>query len=131
VHGIALVLTYDPVVLEILPHGPSGSGEGPDWYTTGGHIVQPIRQLEPGQFGLEATWLIQFDGDTPLGTLADGDFEFYTLRCRLKSDTDSTRINLHEGYLPTKPGEAYPTLYDHHRLAISFHLRPGTITTPG
>jgi hypothetical protein len=126
VHGVALIVEYDPHALEILPNG-GGSREGPDWGRTQGHLIQPVADLDPGLFGIAATWKIQYSGNTPLGTLADGDIQFYTMRCRVLAASGTIPITFYEGTVNGDPDPEYPSLYDHHRLVVSFHLRTGEV----
>ncbi len=128
VHGVALILEYDPTELEIFPDGvQGGSGSGPDFLPTGGHIIQPVTELPDGRFGVQASWAINYAGNTALGTDADGDIEFYRLRCRLLTDAGAPTITFYQGILNGDPDPVYPTLYDYHRLPMSFHLEPGVV----
>lgn len=127
VHGAAILLEYDPAALEILPIGTSGSRTGLDWTTTQGHVYMPVADLDPGLWGLQATWKIQYSGNTSLGTKADGDIEFFTLRCRALSGSGNVTIGFREGTVNGDPDPVFPTLYDHHRLPMSFRLRPGEV----
>ncbi len=132
VHGVAIIVEYDPQELEILPSGvQGGSREGPDWNRTQGHLFQPVQQLDPGQFGIQATWKIQYSGNTALGTLADGNIQFYTMRCRVRASSGTIPISFYEGIIHGDPDPEFPSLYDHHRLVVSFHLRPGEVEVVG
>jgi len=132
VHGVAIIVEYDPQDLEILPSGVAGgSHEGPDWDRTQGHLTQPVQELDPGQFGIQATWKIQYSGNTALGTLADGNIEFYTLRCRVLAAAGTIPITFYQGIVNGDPDPEFPSLYDHHRLIVSFNLRPGEVQIVG
>ncbi len=127
IHGAAIILEYDPAALEVV-----SSTTGPDWGRTRGYLEMPVADLGPGLYGIQASWEIQYSGSTPLGTKADGNIEFYTLHCRLLPGASGTiPITFYEGTVPGDPDPTYPSLYDHHRLVVSFRLQPGQIEVEG
>lgn len=131
--GASVTLVYDPAALQIVG-GAAGVDPGPFFLNNGGHlfmapVVDPVR----GRILIEASWIIDYDGDEPLGTRADGAGVLCTLRCRWLPEYtgDATGV----GFVLTdtdSDGEPDTRLLDFNRLPIRFDGVEAQITVePG
>ncbi len=124
--GVALTLQYDPAALEIVG-GTSAVTAGPFFVDSGGHLFMPAT-IDPvaGRLALEASWLIDYEGDLALGTAADGEGVLCTVRCRLKAGASVARVDFS---LADQDGDgrADTQLLDYNRLPITFGVRRGVI----
>ncbi len=124
--GLTTIIDYSPSQIEIVSvdEHPLFRGEG------GGRLNGDqffVHNRSPGHLQVEATWLIQYQGlDVPVGTLADGDFSFCVLTCRLKSGVSAAEFTVSERF-DSGSGKLETRLYDFNRLDVGFHTRAGVI----
>jgi len=126
--GAAITIDYDPLALEVVG-GSAGIEPGAFYADNGGHLfMPPAVDAVAGRIVVEASWIVAFDGDTALGTAADGDGTICRIPLRLKS-----------GFLGGSTPLAYVTLdldsdgrpdtrlIDYQRLPIEFVAESGQI----
>jgi hypothetical protein len=119
--GAAVTLAYDPAALQIVG-GASGVDPGPFFLDNGGHLfMAPVVDTVRGRILIEASWIIDYDGDEPLGTRADGAGALCTLRCRWRSEYTGEATGIAFVLTDTdSDGEDDTRLLDFNRLPVRF-----------
>ncbi len=127
--GASVTLVFDPAALQIVG-GAAGVDPGPFFLDNGGHLfMAPVIDPVAGRILIEASWIIDYEGNEPLGTRADGDGVLCTLRCRWRSDYTGAATGI--GFVLTdtdSDGEPDTRLLDFNRLPIRFDNVEAQIT---
>lgn len=129
--GAEVTIGYDPQAVELID-GSSGVSPGPFFHDRGGHLFMPAR-VDPyaGRIGLEASWLITYQGDEARGTQADGAGTLCTLHFRWRTAFAGGTTQV--GFITADEegdGEADTRLLDYNRLPIRFDSLPGEVRRP-
>ncbi len=126
--GIELVIDFDQSALEIVGD-EAGVQEGPFLLLTPvpGQDGEFMVEVDPGRIKVSATWWIEYDASQqPVGTLADGDGDLLTIRCKLREGSSRCDLTLID-YDANQDGKMDTRLYDYRGLAVGFHTRPGVV----
>jgi len=130
--GAAVTIAFDPAAIEIVG-GAAGVAPGAFFYDQGGHLfMPPVLQPAAGRLRIEASWLIEYQGNEPRGTRADGAGTLCTLRCRWRAGYAGSGTTV--GFVlidADSDGQADTRLLDFHRLPIRFESRVAEISRLG
>ncbi len=125
-HGIAMLIRFDPLLADLAD--TSAIEPGP-FLEPGGstHTQFFMKDTWPthGEVLIEGSWEVEFngDGDTRLGSWADGDGELARIRGRLREGVTECPVQ----FISLAEGRGETKLVDYHLLPVSFHAVDGLI----
>lgn len=122
--GLSFLLSYEPSVMSLISVRP-----GDFWSANRGNAGLWLLERDDSRNGLvqySASWEIQFQGDVPTGTLANGGGEIALFRARANGSGTNSPLRLIVDDLDGD-GKAETRLLDHNRQELMFHVRNSVV----